>query len=355
MRNKYSLMNIGVVLLILVINLKLLFDVVLHYDVLMLNIVLYSLFLAMINYRRITWPFFIILFWGALVFFNRGALVCLYVFTILYVLKAKSLNFFAFTNFVIMSFMLLIIAYLIAIGEVQVNTIAYVNLGNVRTRSDFGFGNCNQFAIFCFGLLSNLYILMWKNYKITYLLVLSIVGYLVSSYTDSRTFLLSCVILFSTGIIQILKWDRTIIYKYVVLSLPFLFLVYTIVLPYYDTYGIFNAISSGRTFLYKNLLDSISLRDVLIGTPLVAELTIDSTYLHLIFEGGIVCLLVFVMLYVYVLLKKYRLVYPYLPFIISILIYGAFETVFANAAITGNILIWMILINCAFTSINKYY
>lgn len=352
-RKKYSLKNVEVVLLILVINLKLLFDVILHQEIFILNIMLYSLFLIMINYRRITWPFFIILFFIAISFINKSALVCVYVFTILYTLKTTKIKFFALTNFIIMFFLLLIIAYLIATKEIQVSTVAYTNLGDVRVRSDFGFGNCNRFAIFCYGLIINLYLLMWKNYKIMYLMILSVVGYLVSNYTDSRTFLLSCIVLLITSILQMLKWDKSTTYKYVILSLPFLLLIYTVVLPYYDTYGIFNAISSGRTFLYKNLLDSVSLKEILIGTPLINELTIDSTYLHLIFEGGILFLLTFLILYVYVLFKKYKLIYPYLPLVISILIYGAFETVFSNSSITGNILVWILLNNCKTTSINK--
>lgn len=252
-----------------------------------------------------------------------------------------------------MSFLLLIIAYLIAINEIQVNTISYINLGDVRIRSDFGFGNCNRFAIFCYGLITNLYLLMWKNYKIMYIIILSTTGYLVSNYTDSRTFLLSCIVLLITSILQILKWDKSTTYKYIAIGLPFMLLLYTVILPYYDTYGIFNAISSGRTFLYKNLLDSVSIKDILIGTPAISEQTIDSTYLHLIFNGGFLFLFIFLILYVYVLLKKYELIYPYLPLVISVLIYGTFETVFANSSITGNILIWLLLYQCSITPCNK--
>lgn len=344
--SKFKLSNLGAILLLLLVDLKFLFDIILSCDVSILNALLYGLILIMIDYRRISWDFFLIPLFLLISIFNRNALVCVYVLTLLYIMRNYSLTFFACSNVIILSAIICITYFLINFGAVTVREDLYVNLDRVRSRMDFGFGNPNQFAIFCFSLLSNIFILCWTKHRIFFLLILLAVSLAVSRYTDSRTFLLSSGVLFLSCVIQILSLDKGRYYKFFVLILPFLFLVYSIFLPYNDTYGIFNALSSGRMGYYKRLLDGITLKDILIGTSNVQEITIDSTYLHLAFEGGIIFLLIFYFLFVYVVKNRYSKIYPYLPLIVSILVYGAFESFFANSTNTGNILIWMILYRC---------
>lgn len=345
-KHNIQLKNIRGFLLLLIINLKFLFDVILSYDVFALNCVLYLFILFAIDYRRISWDFFLIPLFLAISVVNRNALVCVYILTLLYVLKHCSLKFFACSNIIILSSVIVITYFLIEFGVVKVSENIYVNLGRIRHRMDFGFGNSNQFAIFCFSLLGNIYVLVWKKYKFLFFLILTIIASSVANYTDSRTFILSAVVLFLSCFIQIFGWDKNRFYKTCVLLLPLIFLAYSTILPYNDTYGIFNAISSGRMNYYKELLDSITIKDILVGSPNIQEITIDSTYLKLLFEGGIVFSIIFYMLYIYVVKNRYEILYPYLPIVVAIIIYGAFESYFANSSNTGNLLIWMILCRC---------
>lgn len=343
---EFQLRKIGAILILLTVDLKFLFDIVLSQDVAVLNALLYFLILTVIDYRRISWDFFLIPLFVIISVINRNALICVYVLTILYVLKNYSLRFFACSNVIILFSIILLTYFLINIGVVTVTEDSYLNLGRVRTRMDFGFGNPNQFAIFCFSLLGNLFILLWRKHKLLFLLIFLASSFAVTEYTDSRTFQLSSILLILLCIIQILGWDKSKPYQFMVSLIPILILLYSTILPYNDTYGFFNALSSGRMGYYKSLLDEVTMKDMLIGTSNIQDIVIDSTYLHLVFEGGIIFFIIFYSLYLYVVINRYSVIYPYLPIVVSILIYGAFETFFANSSNTGNLLIWMLLYRC---------
>ena len=335
--------NVNAVLLILVVGLKFLFDVILEWDIVLLNIVLYCLFLLMVNYRKITWDFFYIPIYLFISILNPSAFACLYVFMIVYLLKNCSLKLISYANIMVALIVVFTVYLFIDSGDINVREDVYVQLDNIRVRKDYGFGNPNQFAAFCFTLITSLFIALWEKYKKIFVAIFVSIGVAVSNYTDSRSFQLSCLILTITCVFQILRFDKNKVYKLFVLLLPFILFIYSFMFPYYDINDDFNAISSGRMILYKSLLDSVTLKDYIIGTNLVNEITIDSTYLHLIFRGGVIYLITFYALYIYAFKNKYQYIYPYLPILVSILVYGAFETLFVNCTMVSYIMIWIIL------------
>lgn len=335
--------NVNAVLLILVVGLKFLFDVILEWDIVLLNIVLYCLFLLMVNYRKITWDFFYIPIYLFISILNPSAFACLYVFMIVYLLKNCSLKLISYANIMVALIVVFTVYLFIDSGDINVREDVYVQLDNIRVRKDYGFGNPNQFAAFCFTLITSLFIALWEKYKKIFVAIFVSIGVAVSNYTDSRSFQLSCLILTITCVFQILRFDKNKVYKLFVLLLPFILFIYSFMFPYYDINDDFNAISSGRMILYKSLLDSVTLKDYIIGTNLVNEITVDSTYLHLIFRGGVIYLITFYALYIYAFKNKYQYIYPYLPILVSILVYGAFETLFVNCTMVSYIMIWIIL------------
>ena len=338
----------GLVLILLCISAKLLLDTILSIDVIFVNLLLYITLLTQLNIRRISLVFIVIPVLALVATINSHAFSSLYALFVVYVLKRYKIQTIAQFNVIISSLFLCVMYFLIELGYVEIDSVSYLNLDRIRYRRDFGFGNSNQFAIFIFSFLVNLWIAMRNKMRLLYFTVLVCMTVVISNYTDSRTYLLSSVCLIIFLVIRALRWDRCIAYKLFAVLLPLGALVFSLYIPYHDDYGIFNALSSGRISYYKQLLDSASIFHYIVGTGTVHEITIDSTYLHLIFDAGVIVCVSFYALYYYVLFYKYQHLYYYMPIVLSILVYGTFESYFINVANPGNIIIWLILLKCAF-------
>lgn len=338
----------GLVLILLCISSKLLLDVVLSLDVVFVNLLLYIILISRLRIRRISPVFFVIPLLALASVFNARAVSSVYALFVIYVLKQYKIQTIAQVNVMISVLFLCVMYFLIELGYVEVDSVSYLNLDRIRYRRDFGFGNSNQLAIFIFSFLVNLWITMKDKMKLFYFLILVCITFIIFNYTDSRTFLLSSVCFIIFLILRAFHCDRNWAYKLFVIFLPLGALIYSLYMPYHDEMGIFNALSSGRISYYRQLLDSVGWIHYIIGASIVHEITIDSTYLHLIFDAGLIVCLAFFALYYYVVFYRYKLLYPYLPVVLSILIYGAFESYFINVSNPGNIIIWLILLKCVF-------
>ena len=105
-------------------------------------------------------------------------------------------------------------------------------------------------------------------------------------------------------------------------------------------------IFSGRLDLYDSLLSSVSLSNYLFGTELINEITIDSSYLHILFEGGILSLLIFLLLYSNLIIKiDSKDLATIFPVLMSVLMFGLTESVLTFVLLYGNMIIWILMYN----------
>ena len=83
---------------------------------------------------------------------------------------------------------------------------------------------------------------------------------------------------------------------------------------------------------------------LLIGTPLINEKTIDNSFLHIVYEGGIIPLAVFLYLYYNLLFKSNsKEMSILLPLFISVFLVGLTESILTFTLIFGNMIIWVIM------------
>lgn len=115
-----------------------------------------------------------------------------------------------------------------------------------------------------------------------------------------------------------------------------------------------NLLLSGRLALYNSLISNSSYLQFIIGNPEVMEELIDSVYIHLLFEGGILAFLCFAFLYIMYIRHLNAKSILYLPILMSSLVYGLTESVFTSILNYGAILVWSILYNSWLNSHIKY-
>lgn len=331
-------------LLVFLFYLKFLIQILLNVKSPWLDIPLYLLLLTSFNYRKVNLIVFGIFYFALISLLNSAARNVFLIFLTIYTLRIWSVRQFAIVNLFV-SLIFFIVTVFLLYGDVLHSKIFSFSLLNYRERWDFGYGNPNTFALFIFSILVNSYIVFVGKFKNVILPVMLLVGFVVYSYTGSRTFFISIIVLiiihysiiYQNGFLLIKK---TLVYFPFVVILFLLFLIFNV-----SDFAIVNLVLSGRLDLYNSFILKMSLLDFFIGSSIIndAETVIDSSYLHLLFECGIFGLLIF--LVSYIKMMKYIDIHMkyYLPVVVSILFYGITESLFTYVLIFGNMILWFIL------------
>ena len=112
----------------------------------------------------------------------------------------------------------------------------------------------------------------------------------------------------------------------------------------YISYPEVNLLFSGRLDLYNKLLSLVGYFDYLIGTDLINTETIDSSVLHLLFEGGVIPFSLFVLLYFNFIRKADKnQLSAIVPLMASVFTVALTESVLTFVLIFGNMIIWILL------------
>lgn len=255
-------------------------------------------------------------------------------------------------------FLLCVFAYIYILKELGVieTSMFPQTFLDERERWDFGFRNPNRFAMFIFSIFANLYILLWKKTYWFFFFSTTIIGIWVYNYTQSRTFVMSFLLLliFSLGI-RSQRFSKEILkhkYLYALIPLIICTLIYYLTQTnYYNS--LLDILISGRLGLYQNFLNSISPLHYLIGTEQVNDQILDNSYLHLLFEGGIIAFVIFnILLFFTIKNISYNNLYI-IPLLISFFAYGMTESIFTFVLSYGNMIIWAVLYLTAFTPQNR--
>ncbi len=225
----------------------------------------------------------------------------------------------------------------------------YINgmLYNPRFRSDMGFGNPNRVAILVYSLIINFYLLIKRNHQTIFIIAVILVSYYIYTLTDSRTFILSvgCFLLSflglrSHGISNLLLKTRMALFYIPIIFL--IIIIYVSKIRYFDIS--IEILTSGRLGLFSDFINHCSLKEYLLGTNLINERTIDSSYLHLLFSAGIIGLFSTFFLWFKLVSSLNRITIVTYPILISITLYGFAESIWTMLLSYGNMIIWVMMI-----------
>lgn len=337
------------ILVIILIYCKYVSIMLLKEDSIILDITLYlSAFIAIFTRRYYDWKILLILgSFAILSILNPAAKNIFLILLTVYILSPFSIIQISKINLILELFVIFLVIILLSVGVLHNKLFALGDISDPRiARWDMGFGNPNVFALFIYAILINCYIVTQKKFYTYYLVGSAIISFIVFHYTGSRSFLIGMILIWIISLSLKIKIIRNLTYKYKSLLYP-LSLIFIFITIYcsinVSEFEILNLILTGRLRLYHNLLEECSSLSYIIGNASVMDELIDSAYIHLLLEGGVLAVLIFSFLWV-IFIKNLRNSTIYiLPVFISVLLYGLTESVFTAILNYGIIIIWSIL------------
>lgn len=342
--------------LVFLFHLKFIVQVVLKDSGIMLDVLLYLLLLCTIDYRRIRRFIFPILGIAIVSLINPAARNLFLIFLCIYVLSDLDQKSFLCVNLLGSFFVFFLCTFFLVFGITKSELFPMTFL-DMRERWDYGMGNPNTFALFVYSIILNLYLLLGQKYKLV-LFLIAVVAFWVYLYTGSRTFICAVCVLIVLHFLRIKLSGYCCFVKMVLLISPILLLGIIIFFARnMEEYPIMDIVLSGRLQLYNDFLSSLSLKHYLIGSDLVNEETIDNTFLHVYFEGGILGFFLFYLFFCKMVKKaSIKDLQRYLPVFCSVFAMGITESILTFVLLFGNMTIWYILFksaNCKSIVINE--
>ena len=329
-------------LLLYYVHFKFFAQTVIGVESIIVDIMFYGLLFLGIDYKRIRYFILIFVLVIPICMIIPAAKNMFAIFVTTCIIAQLPLKKILFHNIIAQLIIFALSSFCIFIGIIEPKMFEITDIDG-RIRWDYGMGNPNTFALFAYSFLINLYLILDTNKK-TYM-VLFLITMLVSLYTGSRTFLISMIVLLFLSNIKISKTTHIKVIKNILRTFPVLIIFLIFYLSHnVESYNELNLLLSGRLTLYNSLLSSVSYKEYFLGTTLVNELTIDSSFLHLVFEGGVIPFAIFFYLYFkYVANICIENIGKTLPLLSSILLFSLTESVLTFLLIYGNMIIWILM------------
>jgi len=347
--------ELGVFLLLLFMTLKLVSIIITHNRSFAIDLIVYFLLIVTFNYANWTYEslFKTGLIIGIYTLINFSSYKLNALMPLLIVQSVSGIRFkrYLAINLIISGIFLLVM--LIVFGE-GYNMSGYNYIVDRKIRMSFGFNHPNVAALhyFCFminGLLL-VYYSKYKKYLSLYLLLIIPLWLYIYKMTASRSFILTLFALYAAygyylfGLF-INKKNIVRIVGYTVIFLPFLFSSITLFFSINrEKYIMLDRLLSKRLTFYNWFLDTLEPVDIFFGTNTFKNFVIDSSYLHLLFEGGIFFFLGFCIFYVIstvnMINKK-----EWIPILVimSFMVYGLMESMLLYGIVIGTNLFWVLL------------
>ncbi len=343
----------SIFLLLLILNLRFLFTVVLGERQEILSFLTFFFFLLSFDYTAMRREY---LYWlGLLIIislaqFTPYKLNVLTPIILMQCMSTINLKTYLRYNIIILGTTALLMLLFVGTGQmIQAEAISAI-----RIRYDFGYGHPNAATLYYWGLFISIllycYISKYRNFIWILLGFLFLVSLYLYIETDSRSFIFA-VISFILALCYFnvrskFKQDYKIGYsRYVLYALPIVFAILTIYFAINVTdYPVLNILLSKRLTLYKELLDGITPLQYLLGTTAFDYIIVDNSYLHLLFEGGILVFVYFAWLWFFAvknMVKQQNFIL--IAVFISFLVYGLMESLLLYSVIIGNNIFWVLL------------
>lgn len=307
-------------------------------DTLWLTILMNLLLLASVDYRKVKSAFFFLPLFSLLLVYNKEILGPINILTFVYLLRNTSLRSLAFININLLLAFSVLMLFMHTFGIIH--SKEWIMPKGVAL--DFGFANPNALGSFVYILMLNLYILFHNKSKLILPILILIVTQIIYQYSLSRTAYIGGIILIIIHFLSLFHLIRPSM-RYLIAILPFLFMgiifYFTLQL---SIYPIINQLFSGRLTIYATMLENMSAINWLIGLQLPIGEPMDSSFLMLLFSGGLTLFLLFSITFFQNTIIFFNNIKSYLPIILSILTCGIVENIFSSAS--GISLIFWLLI-----------
>ena len=333
------------ILLIATLYVKFVVQIVLDESNLLLDLLLYMLLIAGLVDRKFRPEFFVVVLFAVISVLNPAARNIFLIFASVYALREFSIRELASINLCMQTLVFGATALMLWAGITH-SEMFEQSLLDQRERWDFGYGNPNTFALFVYSIMVNAYVYFARQYGRMLSLLLFLTGIGVYCYTKSRTFLVATLVLLLVHWCVRNRVVRSVSLKFkgILYLIPIVLMGCILYMSRYSgQFPLLNLVFSGRLELYSVFLGSIGKTAYLFGTPLVNEETIDSSYLHILFEGGVLAFVIFYVLYVVTVRRMNRSTIGVLPVLAGFLVFGLSESLFTFVLIFGNMIIWSIL------------
>ena len=351
----FTIRELGIFLLLLFINLKFTSITIIQNRSMVIDLIVYALFVITFNYSNWNYkkliPSFLIIGLYTLINFSEFKINILVPLLIIQSVSGIRFKRYLWINLIITGLMLLFMYASYGLGK---NMAGWTFLVDRQIRMSFGFNHPNVAAMYYFCFLVNILLLLgyskFKKFIPIYLIIIAPIWLFVYKKTGSRSFLLSLVILYGSYFyyylgVLINKKNLLIVSRYVYTSLIVIFSSLTIYFALAkDNYLYLNKILSGRLSLYNKFLDDLTLKDFIFGSSAYRDNIIDSSYLHLLFEGGFIF---FILVAVYYVVATTKMVQKkdWIPIcvILSFMSYGLMESILLYGILIGSNIFWILL------------
>lgn len=347
--------ELGVFLLLFFLNLKFISITVIQDRSFVIDAITYLLLIVTFNYPNWTYKSLTI----------TGILICIYTLinfsayklnVLMPLLIIQAVSGIRFKRYLGISFLitaLTLIVMFIINGE-GVNMAGYSFLIDRKIRMNFGFNHPNVAALYYYCFLINglllLYFSKYKKYISLYMLLIIPLWLYIYHKTASRSFVLSIIALYGSYSYYYLgsminRKSLLNITQYIILSLALFFTVITVYFALNsDKFLTLDMLLSKRLTYYDRFLNTVDLKSFFFGANTYGDFVIDSSYIHLLFEGGI---LFFIGFCVFYLLSTIQMVNKkaWVPIcvIISFMAYGLMETLLLYSMLIGTNIFWILL------------
>ncbi|GEM53436.1 O-antigen polymerase [Empedobacter brevis] len=352
---KITYRELGVFLLLFFLNLKFISITVLQDRSLIVDLFVYFLLIVTFNYSNWTYKSLltISIILGIYTLINFSPYKLNVLMPLLIIQSASAVRFKKFLLFSFIITAITLVLMFIFYGEGD-NIGGYSYMIDRTTRMSFGFMHPNAATLYYYCLIINGLLLVYysdyKKYIPWYLLLITPLWVYIYIKTTSRSFLLSLIMLYSSfsyyyigGLIN--KKNILKISKF-----PFILLVLilTSITVYFslnrDKYLFLDRVFSKRLTYYDRFFDKITIKDFFFGSSSYDDLIIDSSYVHLLFEGGILFFIGFCLFYILasINMTTKKALIP-ICVVISFLSYGLMETNLLYSMLIGTNILWVLL------------
>lgn len=198
-------------------------------------------------------------------------------------------------------------------------------LEGIINRNDLGFGHPNTAMMSLLPIFFSIYYLWYEKNKIKVIGVILILSQLTYKVTNSRT---GYILIFIFLILILIKDKFLYKLRYFIYGEFFFLLYFSMVLPSKLKATVYNKLLSGRFWLFDYYLNNQEI--TLLGKREIEKLykilPLDNTYIRVLFEHGIIGLIISIclILYVFKLLYRYK-DYKAIRIFIVVLIFGIME------------------------------
>lgn len=302
---------------------------------LLLNLIL----LISIDYRRITKEYLIVVFFVALIPFNRSAISNVDLILMALLLRPFPVKKVASIYLGVLLCFLVLWLILYYSGFLETKELYTDKKGTFNT---YGFNNANGLGMFGFHIGACFFLILGrKNYLVSLILILAI-NQIFYGLSASRTpwmggiLFALCILLKVVGLLGY-KSRNLISFLPILLTLICYYFYYN-----FAEFFLFDVFLSGRLSLIGGMMQKMTPINWLIGYNWDSEIPLDGSYILLLFSGGILFVILFWTIFYKAVKFHYYRLSAYIPFILAMLACGCGENTFSEC--TGlSVVFWSLL------------